>query len=137
METISSILKLVTTNMYFTNFDLKDAYYTIPISEEHQKNLKLANEDHLYKFTCLPNGHCHGPRKFTKALKSPLSKLRLNKITIATYLHDCLNMDKREIACWQNTKPIFDIFQIWGLLSTHSLNLPFSRLSKLNFSGLR
>ena len=39
METITSILKLVTPNMYFTKIDLKD--YIIPILEEHQKYLNL------------------------------------------------------------------------------------------------
>ena len=72
METITLILKLVTPNIYFTKIDLKDAYYTIAILEEHQKYLKFANKDHLYKFTCLPNGYCHGSCKFTKALKPPL-----------------------------------------------------------------
>ena len=68
MEIITSILKLVTTNIYFTKTDLKDAYYTISILEEHQKYRKFANKVHLHKFTCLPNGYCHGARKFTKAL---------------------------------------------------------------------
>ena len=35
-----------------------------------------------------------------KALKPPLSKLRFNKITVAAYLDDCLNMDKRKRKCW-------------------------------------
>ena len=84
METTTSLLKLVTPNMSFSKTDLKDAYYTIPILKEHQKYLKFANKDHLYKFTCLPNDYFHGSRKLTKALKPPLSKLHLNKITIAT-----------------------------------------------------
>ena len=37
METITSILKLVTPNMYFSNIDLKDACSTRPILEEDQK----------------------------------------------------------------------------------------------------
>ena len=114
MEIITSILKLVTSNMHFTKIDLKDAYYTIPIIEEHQKYLKFANKDYLYKFTCLPNGYCHGPQKFTKALKPPLSKLHLNNITIAAYLDDCLNMDKRERVCWENTKTIISTFPNLG-----------------------
>ena len=83
METIMSILKLVTPLTYFTKIDLKDAYYTIPVSPSHQKYLKFANNQDLYKFTCLPNGYCHGPRNFTKVLKPPLSTLRLDNITIA------------------------------------------------------
>ena len=93
METIMSILKLVTPLTYFTKIDLKDAYYTIPVSPSHQKYLKFANNQDLYKFTCLPNGYCHGPRKFTKVLKPPLSTSRLDNITIATYLDDCINMN--------------------------------------------
>ena len=88
METITSILKLVTPNMYFTKIDLKHAYHTIHVLEEHRKYLKSANKDHLYKFTCLPNGYFHGPQKLTKVLKSPLPKRRLNKLTIVAYLDD-------------------------------------------------
>ena len=110
METITSLLKLVTPNM----LHLKDAYYAILISEEHQEYLKFANKDYLYKLTCLPNGYCHGPQKFTKALKPPLSKLRLKKTTIAAYLDDCLNVDKRKRKCWENTKTIVDTFQNLG-----------------------
>ena len=83
METIMSILKLVTPLTYFTKIDLKDAYYTIPVSPSYQEYLKFANN-----FTCLPNGYYHGPRKFTKVLKPPLSTLRLDNITIAAYLDD-------------------------------------------------
>ena len=92
METIMSILKLVTPLTYFTKIDLKDAYYTIPVSPSHQKYLKFANNQDLCKFTCLHNGYCHEPRKFTKVLKPPLSTLRLDNITIAAYLDDCINM---------------------------------------------
>ena len=47
METIMSILKLVTPLTYFTKIDLKDAYYTIPVSPSHQKYLKFANNQDL------------------------------------------------------------------------------------------
>ena len=40
METLS-ILKLISLNMYFTKIDLADSYYTIPISQDHQKYLNL------------------------------------------------------------------------------------------------
>ena len=92
METIMSVLKLVTPLTYFTKIDLKDANYTIPVSPSHQKDLKFANNQDLYRFTCLPNGYCHRPRKFTKVLKLPLSTLRLDNITIAAYLDDYINM---------------------------------------------
>ena len=69
MEAIKLILKLVIPLTYLTKIDLKNAYYKISVSSNHQKYLKLANNQDLCKFTCLPNGYCHWPRKFTKVLK--------------------------------------------------------------------
>ena len=110
MKTIMSILKLVTPLKYFTKIDLKVAYHTIPVSSSPQKCLKFANNQDLYKFTCLPNGYCHRPRKFTKALNPPLSTLRLDNITIAGYLDDCFNMNPSLNQCWEDTQKIIKLF---------------------------
>ena len=59
-----------------TSIDLKDAYYSIPIAEEHQKYLKFIWRDQLYAFTSLPMGLTSGPRIFTKVLKPIFSYLR-------------------------------------------------------------
>ena len=104
IKTIMSILKLVIPLTYFTKIDLKDAYYTIPVSPIHQKYVKFANNQDLYKFTCLPNGYCHGPREFIKVLKPPLSTLRLDNITIAAYLNDCINMNPPYISAGKTPK---------------------------------
>ena len=37
METISTILGFIRPNVYLAKLDIKDAYYDIPISYEHQK----------------------------------------------------------------------------------------------------
>ena len=34
--------------------DLNDAYYTVPIHEDHQKCLKFIFKGKLYQYTCLP-----------------------------------------------------------------------------------
>ena len=75
METIYSILTVITPNCYKAKRDIKDAYYSIPILEEHQKYLKSLFGGKLYQFTCLPNGLCSGPRKLTKLLKAALAYL--------------------------------------------------------------
>ena len=123
METITSILKLVTPNMYFTKIDLKD--YTVPILDEHQKYLNLLTK------ICLPNGYCHGPQKLTKALKPPLSKVRLDKVTIATYL----DMDKRKRKCWENTKTIVNTFQNLGFTVYPERKSYFYPIQKVEFLG--
>lgn len=106
METINSILTLVTQNCYMAKIDIKDAYYSIPILEEHQKYLKFYYNGKLYKFTCLPNGLCSGPRKFTKLLKPPLSTLRLQQVTVAGFIDDLITVAESFIQCERNIKLI-------------------------------
>ena len=136
METIMSILKLVTPLTYFTKIDLKDAYYTIPVSPSHQKYLKFANNQDLYKFTCLPNGYCHGPRKFTKVLKPPFSTLRLDNITIAAYLDDSINMNPSSNQCWENTPKIIKLFQTLGFTVLSEPKSNFTPTQRIEFLGV-
>ena len=91
METIKSALNLVTPKCYMAKIDIKDAYYSIPILPEHQK-LKFSWQGKLYKFTCLPNGLCSGPIKFTKLLKPPLAELRLDYIKSTAYIDDFITL---------------------------------------------
>ena len=76
METIKSILTLVTPNCYMAEADIKDTYY-FSILPEHPKYLKFYFREKLYQFTCLPNGLCSDPCKFKKLLKPLFSCLRL------------------------------------------------------------
>ena len=135
IKTIMSILKLVIPLTYFTKIDLKDAYYTIPVSPIHQKYVKFANNQDLYKFTCLPNGYCHGPREFIKVLKPPLSTLRLDNITIAAYLNDCINMNPSLYQCWENTQKIIKLFQTLGLTVHSETKSNFTPTQKIEFLG--
>ena len=135
METITSILKLVTPKTYFTKIELKDTYYTIPIAAEHQKYLKFSHRNDLYQFTCLPNGYCHGPRKFTKSLKPLLSSLRLDGVTIATYLDDCININRSFQECWGNTKQIIQTVQNLGFTVHSETKSVFHASQKIEFLG--
>ena len=71
-----------------SKIDIKDAYYSVPIHENDQKYLKFMYNGKLYMFTCLPNGLCSGPRKFTKLLKPLLARL------VSGYIHDLITMSK-------------------------------------------
>ena len=92
METMKSILTLVTPNCFMAKVDIQDAYYSVPILLEHQKYLKFYFRGKLYQFTCLPNNLCSGPRKFTKLLKPTLSYLRLQKVTVAGFIDDLITL---------------------------------------------
>jgi hypothetical protein len=76
MESLSTVISLVKRNCYMASVDLKDAYYSVPIANEHQKYLKFLWRGELYKFVCFPNGLAFCPRKFTKLLKPISSSLR-------------------------------------------------------------
>ena len=54
---------------------LKDAYFSIPIHEAHQKYLKFMWKSPL-KFTAMPNGYGPAMLKFTKIMKPPFAWLR-------------------------------------------------------------
>ena len=56
MDTLQSILKLVTPGCYMATIDLKDAYYSVPVAQEHCKYLLLVWRSKLYQYTCFPNG---------------------------------------------------------------------------------
>ena len=85
MDTIHTILKLVTPNCWMVSLDLKDAYYSVKIHSDFQKYLKFTYHGLLYKYTVFPNGLSTCPRKFTKMMKPPRSHLwLLNHISIYT-----------------------------------------------------
>uniref|UniRef100_A0A7M5XJK9 Reverse transcriptase domain-containing protein n=1 Tax=Clytia hemisphaerica TaxID=252671 RepID=A0A7M5XJK9_9CNID len=103
MDTIEKFLRLIKKDMYMSKIDLKDAYYSVKINDEHQKFLKFYFNSILYKFTCLPNGLCSGPRVFTKLLKPPLANLRAERLMlISAYIDDLITAHKTFQGCFDN-----------------------------------
>ena len=76
MEIISTILHLVRPGMFVAKLDIKDAYYSVPICEDHRSLLKLQYQTSLFKFKVLPNEYTERPRIFTKLMKPSLAFLR-------------------------------------------------------------
>ena len=96
----------MTPNYYKAKVDIKDVYYSVPILPEHQKYPKFYFRGKLYQFTCLPNGLCSGPRKFTKLLKLPISYLRLQQVTVAGFIDDLIALGRSFVECERNIKLI-------------------------------
>ena len=78
-----------------TSIDLRDAYYSVPVSPQHRKYLKFIWRDQLYQFTCLSHGSTSSPRIFTKVMKpvfahshSEWSHCCFGYIDDSTYLED-------------------------------------------------
>jgi len=71
MDTLHTITKLIEKDCFMASIDLKDAYYSVPITREDRKYLRFLWQGTLFQFTCLPNGLSCAPRKFTKLLNLP------------------------------------------------------------------
>ena len=69
MDNILAALKLIRPKCFMVSVDLKDAYYSVPISLEDRTFLKFEWEGNYYQYTCLPNGLACARRLFTKILK--------------------------------------------------------------------
>ena len=76
METIKHVIHTMTPNCYLASLDIKDAFYTVPIYEQHKKYLEFLNIGIAYQIEVMPNGYLHAMRVFTKILKPPFSCLR-------------------------------------------------------------
>ena len=107
MDSINTILNLITKDCFMASIDLKDAYYSVKISESFQQYLKFEFLDKLYKFACFPNGLAPCPRKLTKV---PLSDLRLRKIVVSGYIDDFFTKDPTSEDCFNNVMSIAELF---------------------------
>ena len=77
MDSINTVLNLITKDCFMASIYLKDAYYSAKISENFEQNLEIELLDKQYKFICFRNGLASCTRKFTKITRVPLSDLRL------------------------------------------------------------
>ena len=90
MEGIHLLRDLMRPNDWLGKIDLKDAYFVVPIWENHKKYLRFLWKDSLLEFACLPFGLAVAPRVFTKIMKPVVALLRrtdegLEYRTINTY----------------------------------------------------
>lgn len=88
MDTLWSAVRLMTPNYFLASIDSKDAYYVVPIAEEHRKYLRFYWQGSLYQYTCMPNELSCAPRCFTKLLKPVYSTLRQHGHLNVGYIDD-------------------------------------------------
>lgn len=101
MDTLNSVINLISPGAYFASLDLKHAYYTIPIAVEQRKYLKFLWAGNLYEFNALPMGLTSSPRIFTKVMKPPLAQIRKLGGSISGYIDDffIVGQSREECAC--------------------------------------
>ena len=99
-----------------TTIDLKDAYYSVKISEEDSKYLKFYVGKNLLKFVVLPNGLSSGPRKFTKLTKPPIACLRIEGVIVAIYIDDIIVIGDTYEECLIGTIKTIKLFLKLGFI---------------------
>jgi len=77
LEDLRAAVNLLSQGDFMGSIDLKDAYFVVPIFEEHKKFLRFKFKGKIFQFSCLPFGLCTSPYVFTKIMKPIVNKLRL------------------------------------------------------------
>ena len=135
MESLPTVLSLVKRNCFMASVDLRDAYYSVPIAQEHQKYLKFLWRGQLYKFVCFPNGLAFCPRKFTKLLKPVTAFLRQLGYLSVSHIDDSYLQGDDYNDCAKNvleTIRLFDSLRFTIRPSKSSL-IPTQKLIILGF----
>ena len=94
MEGLHVVRSIIHQGDFMMKLDLKDAYYAIPIYQQHRRYLRFVFQGIVYEFQCLPFGLSSAPRAFTKALKPVLAVIRTLGIRTVMYIDDMLLLQR-------------------------------------------
>ena len=134
MEGIHLLKDLLQKGDWMVKLDLKDAYFAVPIHQEHRQYLRVRWKGKTYQFNCLPFGLSSAPRVFTKVMRPVIAWLRQLGCRIITYIDDNLIMaPTKEEAAWLAEIAV-SLFEALGFV----VNRPKSILQpcqKLQFLG--
>ena len=114
--------------------DLKDAYFTIPIHQDHQKYLRFMVDRTCYQFTCLPFGLSCAPWTFTKVMKPLMTLLRSWGIRIIIYIDDMLTLANSREEATQHLE-VLVLLESLGFIINQEKSL-LSPVQEIEFLGL-
>ena len=92
MEGIHLVKHLLQKGDWMIKLDLKDAYYAVPIHQEHRRYLHVRWKGATYQFNCLPFSLSSALRVFTKIMRPVIAWLRQLGCRIITYIDNNLIM---------------------------------------------
>ena len=96
---IPSLVDILISQDFMVKLDLKDAYFSVPVSKCNCKYLCFRWENTMYQFKFAPFRLAPVPRLFTKLLKPVMALLRRSGIRCVIFLDDLimLNQDKQTL----------------------------------------
>lgn len=134
MESIKTALDCIKKNCYMTSVDLKDAFFSIPMKESHQKFLKFEHNGQFYKFICMPMGYGPSMRIFTKVLKPIYAQLRSKGLESAVYVDDNVLFGKTFEDCRHNTNVTVCLLRSLGF-TVHAEKSILTPTNEIKFLG--
>ena len=136
MDTLESVVKIMKPDCYMASIDLKDAYYTVAIAEEHHIYPKFLFDGKLYQYTCLPNSLSGAPCIFTKLLKPAYANIHNLGHLSQGYIDDSYLQGETYGECMQSIKDTVMLFNKLGfhLHPLKSLIIPTKTLTFLGFN---
>ena len=88
LDTVWIAINMMKPHCFMPSIALKDAYYSVPLCQDHQKFLNYSWKGKYYTFTAFPTGLALCPQKVTKLLKPVYAYLRsLGHLSVA-YIDD-------------------------------------------------
>ena len=134
MEDGRTLGKLIHKNSLLTKIDLKDAYFSVPVANEHRKYLRFVFNNTIYQFCVLPFGLSYAPYLFTKLIKPILTHFRSQGISCVAYIDDWILIHDSLLSAYKNTNYVRQTLEKLGF----TINLEKSCLTpqtKCQFLG--
>lgn len=116
MESIRTIKGLMQQGDWLLKLDLKDAYLSVPMCQEHQKFLKFQWQGRSWQFQALPFGLSSAPQMFTKLTKPVVALLRKLGIRLIMYLDDMLILAKSRLEARQQLATVLRLLIALGFI---------------------
>lgn len=135
MESLKQALYMVRRGHFLASIDIKDAFYSVPINEDHKKYLKFAWNGKLFQFCAMPNGYCDAMRIFTKILKPVFATLREQGYESVIYVDDSLLQGETFQECLDNIMATLECLESLGFVihPDKSIFIPTQEIIFLGF----
>ena len=121
IESTKEALQVIGPNDYMFCFDLKSAYFQIPMHEDYKKyfGFKVEGEEgniEYFTYEMLPFGLNDAARCLTKVLRAPLHRWRKMGITVFIHIDDGFSMGNCKEQVIEDSKQVRDDLLKYGLL---------------------
>lgn len=122
LEDIKVALNLISRGDFMGSLDLKDAYFVVPIFEEHKKFSRFNFRKKFFQFCCSPFGLSISPYIFTKIVKPITNFLRTKGIFTVVHLDDFLSISKSKDSCERSIKTTVKLLEKVGFVINFEKN---------------